>query len=580
MKRSKKGSISIFLVIVLPIVLLSVLSIYLFFRTNQEKMSIQKVSYATSEAYLSKINSYLVDNFGLLATLDEGNLEQMVRYYFKENGLVNNPEEMNLTVEYHVLSDAETFKASIYEAARISVAQEVVNYSLGIFEQTQSFEWLKQQFNKIADLEIALSEAVEMMEMSQYLDLMSRAEDVEDFKALVSSAYARLYARSDAFYQIYETAKSEVIALRASFSTQDHQSIEMIDSKQAEWADIEAKFIKTSESIESVLDEALDLIDNHEALVATDEEHTSGLDVAKSMIIELLATQEMQTQRAPMGLLDGIRDKLKYLEEAFTGVSIESSILDFGDVGQFSPVIESLVNSSLIERALINEYFFSVFSSYDSNCPRKISVNRRNESKRRVVGEIEFLITGKTEEIKSMKEIKFALFGFRFVSNLVSYLSDKEKHIQTAQATMVFPPPWKAVAYTALVTLWCSAESYSDVNALLKGKGLMMIKPGSQWTVSLNQLLNHSMTDLINRGANDSVEDKGWDKIYYMDYLRVLMLLESETEVLSRSMDLINLEIHALSNGDYGLKDFSNGHRIILSFRTGYTYDFRNWVSR
>lgn len=88
------------------------------------------------------------------------------------------------------------------------------------------------------------------------------------------------------------------------------------------------------------------------------------------------------------------------------------------------------------------------------------------------------------------------------------------------------------------------------------------------------------MTDLINRGANDSIEDKGWDKIYYMDYLRVLMLLESETEVLSRSMDLINLEIHALSNGDYGLKDFSNGHRIILSFRTGYTYDFRNWVSR
>ena len=580
MKRSNKGAISIFLVVVLPIVLIGVLSLFTFFQNKQQKMSIQKVSYAANEAYLSKINSYLVNNFGLLATLDEGNLEQMIRFYYKENGLINNPEELTLTVEYAALSDIESFKASIVEAAKVSVANEAITYSLDLFGQTQSFERLKQQFDKLSKFEKELSEAADMLEIIQYINQIGALEEVESIKALVLSAYSGLSAKRDVFEKTYEKAKSEIKALRTSMSAQDYKSSGMMDGKQVEWADIEVDFKEASESIKNMLDEIMKLIYDYEALIVDEDASESNQDVIKSAILELLEAQEMHVPSVPMNFMDAMRDKLIQLEEAFTGVSMAYSTLDFGDIGRFTPVKSTIGNTAIMERALINEYFFSVFSSYDSNCPRKINMNRRNESKRRVVGEIEFLITGKAEEAESMMEIKLALFGFRFISNLISYMSDKDKHIQTAQATMAFPPPWKTVAYTTLMTLWCSAESYSDVNALLKGKGLMMIKSGSQWTVSLDRLLNPSLTSSHYFGENGTDDDTDWKRIYYMDYLRILMLLEAEPNVLSRSMDLINLEIHTLSNGDYSLSDFSNGHRIVLSLRSGYTYDFSNWVSR
>lgn len=580
MKRSNKGAISIFLVVVLPIVLIGVLSLFTFFQNKQQKMSMQKVSYAASEAYLSKINSYFVNNFGLLATLDEGNLEQMIRFYYKENDLINNPEALTLTVEYAVLSDIESFKASIFEAAKVSVANEAITYSLDLFGQTQSFERLKQQFDKLTKFEKELSEAADMLEIIQYINQIGALDEVESIKALVLSAYSGLSAKRDVFEKTYEKAKSEIKALRTSMSAQDYKSSGMMDGKQVEWADIEVDFKETSESIKNMLDEIMKLIYDYEALIVDEDASESNQDVIKSAILELLEAQEMHVPSVPMNFMDAMRDKLIQLEEAFTGVSMAYSTLDFGDIGRFTPVKSTIGNTAIMERALINEYFFSVFSSYDSNCPRKINMNRRNESKRRVVGEIEFLITGKAEEAESMMEIKLALFGFRFISNLISYMSDKDKHIQTAQATMAFPPPWKTVAYTTLMTLWCSAESYSDVIALLKGKGLMMIKSGSQWTVSLDRLLNPSLTSAHYFGENGTDDDTDWKRIYYMDYLRILMLVEAEPNVLSRSMDLINLEIHTLSNGDYSLSDFSNGHRIVLSLRSGYTYDFSNWVSR
>lgn len=571
-KKSEKGALSIFLVIVLPILLTGILILYVLFYNAQQKLAIQKMSYASSETYLSILNSYLFDNFGIPANKNEDVLEQIIRYYLKENELVKSTDDLTVTVKFMDLSNPSNFRKTILEAATISVAKEAVDHTLEMLSRTSTFEWMKDRFKSLSETEVKISETMEQLNLDHFAALISQQTDLNKIKALISSAFEYVNSMNQNFKALHRTGVSVLDDMLGSTDIIDNHTLEAIHGKHAEWQTVENAFNDLSKSLESSLTNASELLLSFETEYSQDD-----LDVLLEQLSSLLVAQE---KKAKPDLIEKVRKQLIEFERTLSGVALGDSTLDFSDVGQFAPVNDKLEKSSLFEKALINEYFLTVFSNYDLNCPRKISLNRRNESKRRVVGEIEYLITGRTSEVQSMGEIKMALFGLRFVSNLVSILSDKEKHTQIAELTVLLPQPWRTVAYTSIITLWCGSESYSDTNRLLKGEGVELLKSGSQWIFSLNRILDIDGLTASSHNQTENDAEGGWEKLYYQDYLRILLIMKAEEVVLARAMDLINLEIHVLSKGEYGLKKFSIGHEIEVSLKSGYKFTLINEVSR
>lgn len=571
-KKSEKGALSIFLVIVLPILLSGILMLYLMFYNAQQKLAIQKISYACSETYLSILNSYLFDNFGLPANKNEDVLEQMIRYYLKENELVKSTDDFEVDVVFMDLSKPSNFRKTILEAASISITKEAVEHTLEMLSHSTSFEGIKNRFKRLSETEIKISGTMEQLNLDHFATQISQQNDPEKIGGIISAAFSHISSVKHNFQTLHRIGVSELDDMLGSTDAIDKHTFEAIHAKRAEWKAIEQMFNDLAKALESNLNEASELLLTFETVNSQDD-----LGV---LLEQLLSRITMHEKKEKPDLIERVGRQLIEVERMISGVALGDSALDFSDVGQFAPEYDKDKNATLIEKVLINEYFFSVFSNYDLNCPRKISLNRRNESKRRVVGEIEYLITGRASEVQSLGEIKLALFGLRFVSNLISILSDKEKHMQIAEVTVLMPQPWRTIAYSSIITLWCGSESYSDTNRLLKGEGLDMIKSGSQWTFSLNRILDLNDSDVSSHNQTGRDVEGGWVKLYYQDYLRILLIMKAEEVVLARAMDLINLEIHALSKGAYGLEKFSIGHEIVMFFNSGYKFTLINEVSR
>jgi hypothetical protein len=218
---------------------------------------------------------------------------------------------------------------------------------------------------------------------------------------------------------------------------------------------------------------------------------------------------------------------------------------------------------------LVNEYYLSLFSSYDLNSPRALDPLNRMDTERILKGEIEYIITGKASEKESMNWITAQVFALRVPSNLMALLSDTEKMRSISNYTLALPQPWRMVAFTAIVTAWVTAESYVDVMALLKGEGLALVKSPSEWHLDLESLVSKSWQSKKN--------DHSFYKLYYQDYLRILLFFQSEETSLKRVMELMTTEILKATQGAYDLSCFSRGHHVVLSWRPNSIFD---WVHK
>lgn len=568
-KNTEQGIISIFFIIIVPIILMGTFSLYMYFAEIQKEHAVKKMVYATSETYLSKVNSYLFHEFGLTTTLDEGTLDQMVRYYLNENGLINKTDEVSLMVEFKQLNNPDHFKMIVLNSAKISVARELVDYALSTLDVYDVLEQVKFGISKISNLEKELSQMIDEYDFS-VIALELRKVGFSEFPAETFAMLKDLVSKQTvSFDQKYHAAVSELELLKRSDEENVKISIEIVKQKKEEWLIVKNDFYSKVDSFQNTLY----ILENLYQMRMNLNESDANYEEEKERIEEdiqdiLMALTSIHIQEKPY-ILEHLKRVLLELEEAFSSVKTGEEILDFSEVGMISDRSMKNINMPIADKALLNEYYLMTFSSYDKNCPRRNSLNGRLDGKRKIKGEVEYIISGEPDEKQSIGRIKIQVFGLRWVSNLVSFLTDQNKQMQVTQATIMVPQPWRMLAYTSLFSIWCSAESYSDVNRLLKGEGLKIVKMGNEWTVDLHNILTSPASQILGNGTQVEKGRCDFSKIYYQDYLRILLLMQSENKTITRVMDLINIELYMMSKGRYKLEHFSIGHEldIILSPR-------------
>lgn len=589
-----RGAISIFIVILIPILILGSLQLYTLLKKRQKENQAYKVAYAVSDAYLSKYNAYMFKTYGFLSTLDEGRLELLMLHYFEKNDFIATEEDLKIEVDYRTLNEYDVFRSALLNASCVMIERSLVQHVMSYEKLMAVGEQIRQISEKITDCESAISGAFDRSGMTDILERMDSALDLESGSVLLSEATALLEDKEKLFLENANQIKETI----------DHAKVGLVDSNvQIEaYLETEVKALKDSENAfqsflsgyksqllaisdiyismdvlerqVSSLDKEIDEVERTDLEQDLKKAKLSDLEDMKERLNHEIETYQktvkeliqeciqLEVELVQSSFVDAIRNIITEIDGLFSGIEVGEGIIEISSEVEHE-LPETVHESSLEQRILMNEYLLGLFSSYDEHCPRKIDPFNRMADTRQVKGEVEYLISGIKDERESISMVRLKIMAIREIANLVSIVTDSNKIKQITTVTAAIPQPWRSVAFGVSLIAWGSAESYVDVNQLMKGEGFYYLKTDEEWHLDFQSLLSGAWKSQI----SDSIKENSGvldPKMYYQDYLRILLYMQPEEDILTRAMDLIDSELYIISDQKVSLSNFSTAHHIKL----------------
>lgn len=167
--------------------------------------------------------------------------------------------------------------------------------------------------------------------------------------------------------------------------------------------------------------------------------------------------------------------------------------------------------------------------------------NYHQPAKQGMKYQIEYILSGKDNDIDNLKAVAEKLLLVREGVNFAHLLADSVKRSQVqalaaAIASAFLIPPAAVVIEGALLLCWAFAESVLDVRELMDDGKIPLMKSAADWQLSLEKLpdLLHGL-DTERRGSDNGMS--------YEDYLQVFLAMEEKNEKLLRGMDMLEISI-------------------------------------
>ena len=170
--------------------------------------------------------------------------------------------------------------------------------------------------------------------------------------------------------------------------------------------------------------------------------------------------------------------------------------------------------------------------------------------------EVEYVLGGKLSDKENEKAVCGGLKALRFPLNLQHIYSDPSKMKKLLAAAELLAPEASAAAQFALASAWAYAEADNDVELLLKGYKVPVLKDKSTWAMDLDNVIEGI-------GGGTAVPDiqKGYD---YEEYLQCMLFFVNINVKTARIMDLIQINTRMNSDSDFVIKEHCVGVNIAV----------------
>lgn len=556
----RKGSISLFLVIVIPMIIMGGFWLYdtLYLRHRDEKAL--KIVCAVSEARLSRYNEFLKREYALFAHLEQSDFSECVDFYMDQNGYFSNTEAIS-----YDLGTPRYFLETVIRSGRGMFAEQVLETILEKLGLMDVKEGIYSKFEAAEQKMESISEALSLPESLQGLAGNSDFSEVADIltdakREMDESLVAFEEKREEMFREFQDLGEmgDEMIRnaeqAKGQFKEQAQAVLELLeDAKEAAGmqkrvedltasiADLERRLElpETSPSELEALDEAL------HSLRGELEEASAEFQEAEA---DLQARIEEALPASKIDLFDDfiamIRRGAEKLAQMFSATVSEGKVLDPSEDYTLKSC-ESTGN--LLDKITVIEWGLRVFGSYAEDGAKE---------ERAIRGELEYLVSGAFAEDASLASVKMKILGIRMIPNFMTFLKTSVR-TEADLAVAAVPPPFTFLAKGALYAALVLGESYLDVEALLRGETFPFFKPPSSWRLSVEGLLQSEFDALTDWGSEEK-EGAG-----YVDYLRILLYLQDDSLTVLRAMNLISA---ALKEKDYTLESFSVGHEMDVRY--------------
>lgn len=625
--KRQDGVISVFMVFLIPVMIISSVVIYLFLSKYMLENKAYKVSYATSQAYLSTYNAMMFEQYTMFVTYDEDQLQQMLQHYFEVNELTEKLHEDAIEIQFKQLSQPKVFQKVVAESAAVTSGKLLTNFTIDLLNQYKLCDKIREVHDKFSSYEQSLSEQFSLNQLEPYIDGIRGVSDIDRYvkeaKQALSDKYQKYFDIKTAFDDSIEQVKAEFDETEKSLKaiceektsqwndatklfvdqyTQANDQFDQItiitnqmapltaqlDEIQVELTSMEASIGEIEEAIKSEKDkkkkEALtnQLNRLERAFSAKQSEYDATLQKLSQYQVKIAqlcdAIESLYNTNEASGIIETLNQLIAGMDTLLSGVEVKDETLSLKEENWFSHYETLSYSWNLGSIALANEYYMTIFSSYDENCPRKFLQNEENHI---IKAEVEYLISGKEQSKDSVFEVRMKIFGIRNLANLVTILSSREKLSQVTSALSFIPQPWKWVATGVAILAWASIESYVDVNELMKGEGFYFFKTDEQWHLDFDAIMSKSWDSSTVTSVTNEPEDKNKSgdenksskpnlldpNLYYLDYLRLILLIQDANVTTLRAMDLLDAQVNLQTKGEKHLKDFSNGHVIDVKWK-------------
>lgn len=180
-------------------------------------------------------------------------------------------------------------------------------------------------------------------------------------------------------------------------------------------------------------------------------------------------------------------------------------------------------------KLLFDEYLLRTFSS--ATAPEEAGG---------LAYELEYLIAGEESDKENLEKTARKLLWVRYASNYAYLLTDEQKKAEAEAkaaviAALLLLPEMTEVIKQTLLLLWAYRESVGDIQILLAGGKIPLVKEQQSWHSGLGDVF------LSESDAGTAAEStEGMD---YQEYLRMLLFCSDKEKLAMRGLDLIETGI-------------------------------------
>ncbi len=210
------------------------------------------------------------------------------------------------------------------------------------------------------------------------------------------------------------------------------------------------------------------------------------------------------------------------------------SRMENGRCSQGNILYESdLPGDKLMEHLLFQEYLMRYMRHYGEEGGQALSY------------QIEYIIAGHNSDVENLKGVADAISFVREAANAIHIFKDEEKCAEAELVALIIcslfeVPKLKELMKIAVILAWAYIESLHDVEILLEGGRVPLLKSRDTWYYSLENAL---------KGFQKNTTPSKGSGLSYTDYLRIMLMLMDVNTLTGRAMNLVEADIR-LSPGN------------------------------
>lgn len=271
-------------------------------------------------------------------------------------------------------------------------------------------------------------------------------------------------------------------------------------------------------------------------------------------------TEELEQIRS-RGVLGHIVDEEELSHKNLRSEQLIQARMGRGEVSRGNAAAEQGSDEdSMLQQFLFQEYLMRYMGRYGS--VREGSA---------LDYQIEYLLSGKDGDAENLKSVVNRICAIREAANALYLFSDSEKCEEaelaaTAVAALIQVPELAEPLKVVLLLGWAYAESVHDLEVLLNGGKVPLLKDGENWYYSIENALQAA-------GGEAGENTEG---LSYGDYLRVLMTFVDTDVLTGRAMNMVEADIRLTpGNAAFRLDACYDrvGFRVCVRSAYGYEYE-------
>ena len=582
-----KGSITIYLSMILISVMLLVNVIGESARISAVQAQIKSYTYMSAESALAGYGRQVYEDYGILLVWEKQTVESVIKKNIQDNinmADLNEPglnflgtNLVNLEVtgkEYLTKKGGQYFSNQIKSYIKYAGVMETVER---LVKECETYENCNDQNKNKCDMNIVVDvnkgELQELVEnINSIVTGLKETKDLSNKYDSVSQKIEKL--QSDFNKKEGKKVLKEYRELMASIEIKS-KDVDSAISKIEVYERKKEQFLKKN----SYTSDAKDYMDtNLEILAKVRDEikRDKELNVLKIKKLDSGNISKVKKSISNMGKVISEMESLITLEsteEDRDNYSIFENLKDFIDSGVLSQVLENPENVS--KNTLSGSNLPSTFKGKKNNSLSKEIKNKcvnalyaglkfgnyNNPEKNTVLKyELEYIISGKDSDKENLASVVEKIVSAKTGINMAYLITDKEKMEQVsaiaASVAIVTGLPFlEPVAKGVLISAWSMAEAVNDMKILLSEGKVALTKSKGGWRTSIGNITNGGKKE----------DSKG---LSYKEYCQILIAVQNTGDSLYRIMDLIQINIQKRYNSEFLMSKSLTGFKLKATYET------------